>query len=280
VPVIGDATQLHQVAMNLCTNALQAMEGSGKLTVTLAAIDLETERVFQHGTLAPGPYVRLTVEDSGPGMDEATLARVFEPFFTTKEVGKGTGLGLSLVYGIVTDSGGAIDVTSSLGRGSAFAIYLPRVDTSVETDQAESPVPRGRGERVLVVDDEETLLAVTCEMLARLGYTPVAFADGQAALAEFDSGAERFDAVITDEVMPSLTGTELAELLHRRRPELPVLLVSGYIGPMMTERAAAAGIAEILKKPVQSRELADSLARALRKNLSIVTVRSRPEMGT
>jgi CheY-like chemotaxis protein len=271
LPVIGDATQLHQVAMNLCTNALQAMDGSGRLAVTLAATELEAERMFQHGTLAPGPYVRLTVEDSGPGMDEATLARIFEPFFTTKEVGKGTGLGLSLVYGIVTDAGGAIDVTSKLGSGSAFTIYLPRADASIEaTDPSESPTRRGNGERVLVVDDEEALLAVTSEVLARLGYRTATFSDGRAALAEFESDPGRFDAVIADEVMPYLTGTELAERLHRRRAQLPVVLVSGYIGPMMAERAAAAGIAEILKKPVQSRELAAALARALERAKKLV----------
>jgi signal transduction histidine kinase/ActR/RegA family two-component response regulator len=262
--VIGDATQLHQVAMNLCTNALQALEGTGRLSVTLEATDLERERVFQHGTLAPGRYVRLSVEDSGPGMDEATLARIFEPFFTTKEVGKGTGLGLALVYGIVTDSGGTIDVSSEPGRGSAFTIYLPRADAPIEADEAsKGPVPRGHGERVLIVDDEEALLAVTAEVLAGLGYRPATFSEGRAALAEFAADPARFDAVITDEVMPEITGTQLAELLHRRRPDLPVLLVSGYIGPLMAERTAAAGIAEILKKPVQARELAAALARAL-----------------
>ena len=264
MPVVGDATQLHQVAMNLCTNALQAMEGSGRLVVTLAATELEIEGVFQHATLAPGPYVRLTVEDSGPGMDEATLGRIFEPFFTTKEVGKGTGLGLSLVYSIVSDAGGAIDVTSKPGRGSAFTIYLPRVGASIEAaDQGEGPAPRGHGERVLVVDDEETLLAVTSEALARLGYRPTTFSEGRGALAEFEADPGRFDAVITDEVMPDLTGTQLAELLHRRRADVPIVLVSGYVGPMMAERAAAAGIAEILKKPVQSREIAAALARVL-----------------
>src|SRR5205823_11299124 len=136
-------------------------------------------------------------------------------------------------------------------------------------DPEEAPVARGRGERVLVVDDEEALLAVTSELLARLGYRPTACADGRSALAEFESGPERFDAVLTDEVMPGLTGTALAQLLHQRRHTLPIVLVSGYIGPMMSERAAAAGVAEILKKPVQSRELAAALERGLRKTPSL-----------
>jgi CheY-like chemotaxis protein len=265
IPVIGDATQLHQVAMNLCTNALQAMEGSGSLAVTLDATDLKAEQVFQHGRLAPGSYARLCVADSGPGMDDATLGRIFEPFFTTKAVGKGTGLGLSQVYSIVTDAGGAIDVTSTPGSGATFTIYLPRVDAPIEADQGERAAPRGHGERVLVVDDEEALLAVTSEVLAKVGYRATPFSDGRSALAEFESDPGHFDAVITDEVMPHLTGTELAELLRRRRPNVPIVLVSGYIGPMMAERAAAAGVTEILKKPVQSRELAAALARALEK---------------
>ena len=214
----------------------------------------------------PGAMRGCMVEDSGSGMDAATLTRLFEPFFTTKEVGKGTGLGLSLVYGIVTDSAGAIDVTSTQGHGSCFAIYLPRVDSPVVAgDDAEVPVVRGNGERVLVVDDEEALMAVTSETLKRLGYEPAAFPDGAAALAEFESHPGRFDAVITDEVMPGLTGTDLARSLRRHRRDLPIMLVSGYIGPMMSERALAAGVDAILKKPVQSRELAATLARVLKR---------------
>jgi PAS domain S-box-containing protein len=264
--VVGDPTQLHQIMMNLCTNAIHAMGERGTLLVTLESADIDADRVFQHTTLHTGRYARLTVEDSGSGMDQATLARLFEPFFTTKEVGKGTGLGLSLVYGIVTDSAGAIDVTSAPGRGSCFAIYLPRVDSPVMAeDDAEAPMVRGNGERVLVVDDEEALMAVTSETLKRLGYEPAAFPDGAAALAEFEAEPGRFDAVITDEVMPGLTGTDLAGSLRRRRRDLPIVLVSGYIGPMMSERALAAGVDAILKKPVQSRELAAALARVLKR---------------
>ena len=271
--VVGDPTQLHQIMMNLCTNGIHAMGHSGTLRVTLDAVEVDTDRVFTHTTLPPGSYARVRVEDTGSGMDSATLARLFEPFFTTKEVGKGTGLGLSLVYGIVTDSGGAIDVTSTPGKGSCFAIFLPRVESPAVVDQpSEAPIPRGRGERVLVVDDEEALMAVTSEVLKRLGYAPTAVADGTAALAAFDAAGGHFDALITDEVMPGLTGTELAAALRARKAELPILLVSGYIGPMMTERALAAGVNAILKKPVQSREIASALARVLgRRDISAVT---------
>ncbi len=262
--VVGDETQLHQVTMNLCTNAIHAMGEGGTLRVTLEPADVAAERTLAHATLRAGAYARLTVEDTGSGMDEATLERVFEPFFTTREVGKGTGLGLSLVYGIVTDSGGAIDATSTPGRGSRFAIYLPRVDApALAGDAAAGPIQRGRGERVLVVDDEEALVAVTSEVLKHLGYEPLGCPDGSAALAAFEAGG--IDAVIADEVMPGLTGTELARALRGRRADLPIILMSGYSGPMLSERALAAGITEVLKKPVQSRELAGALARVLKR---------------
>ncbi len=264
IHVIGDTTQLHQVLMNLCTNAIQAMDQSGTLRVTLDTMDLLEPRTLAHGSLPPGAYAALSVADTGAGMDDATIARIFEPFFTTKEVGKGTGLGLSLVYGIVTDSGGAIDVASRPGRGSTFAIYLPRVESALPAAEEEkTPLPRGNGQRIVVIDDEAPLVAVTTEVLSRLGYQPVGFSNGRDALAELEAAPARFDAVITDEVMPGLSGTELAARLRRLRPDLPIVLVSGYIGPMMSARAHAAGVSRILKKPVQSRETASALAELL-----------------
>jgi nitrogen-specific signal transduction histidine kinase/CheY-like chemotaxis protein len=264
--VFGDPTQLHQVLMNLCTNAIQAMGECGVLRVHLETADLSAERGLSHGVLQAGSYARLKVADTGPGMDEAVIARAFEPFFTTKEIGKGTGLGLSLVYGIVIDSGGGIDVTSAVGQGTTFTIWLPLVDAPAEVaDTDRGPVSRGHGERVLVVDDEESLVAVTSEVLAQLGYEPVGFSDSGTALAEFESAPDRFDAAITDEVMPGLTGTEFAALLRRRRSDLPIVLVSGYLGPMLAERARIAGVTGILKKPVQTREMAEALAQALRR---------------
>jgi PAS domain S-box-containing protein len=262
--VIGDATQMHQVVMNLCSNAIQAMSGGGTLRVALETTDVSAERVLSHGTLAPGRYVRLTVEDSGSGMDEATLSRIFEPFFTTKEMGQGTGLGLALVYAIVTDSGGAIDVKSAPQQGSTFTIYGPLAEVALAaSDDTAAAPPRGNGERVLLVDDEVPLLVATAEVLSRLGYEPVSFSDGHAALAAFDAAPGRFDVVITDEVMPGLTGTGLASVLRRRRVDLPIVLVSGYSGPILTQQALSAGVSELLTKPLQSREIATTLARVL-----------------
>jgi PAS domain S-box-containing protein len=261
--VIGDATQLHQVVMNLCSNAIQATS-AGTLRVALEAVELPAERALSNGTLRPGHYVRLTVEDSGTGMDAATLARIFEPFFTTKELGRGTGLGLSLVYAIVTDAGGAIDVHSILEQGSTFTIYLPRAQGApVSTEEAAIPLQRGNGERVLLVDDEANVLAMTAQVLSRLGYQPVSFSDSHAALAAFNAAPRSFDAVVTDDVMPGLTGTGLASVLHQQRRELPILLVSGYNGPILAQRALAAGVSELIVKPLQSRDIAAALARAL-----------------
>jgi PAS domain S-box-containing protein len=265
--IVGDATQLHQVVMNVSSNAIQAMNGAGTLRVALDAADLHAERALSHGTLRPGRYVRLTIQDSGSGMDPATLERIFEPFFTTKEVGRGTGLGLALVYAIVTDAGGAIDVHSALERGSTFIIYLARAEAAlVAPGEASPPLPRGKGERVLLVEDEESLLALTAEVLARLGYQPVCFSDSHAALAAFEAEPRSFDVVITDDVMPGLTGTGLATLLRRQRPDLPIVLVSGYIAPTLTRQGLAAGVSELLAKPLQSRQIAATLARLLHRH--------------
>jgi CheY-like chemotaxis protein len=264
--VVGDSTQLHQVAMNLCTNAIHAMGSGGTLSVLLDAVELEREVVFTHDVLAAGRYARLVVADTGEGMDAATLARIFEPFFTTKEIGRGTGLGLSLVYGIVADSGGAIHVTSEPGRGSRFEIHLPRVDGGEDEEPVQAPIARGRGERVLLVDDEKPLLIMTAELLTRLGYEPAAFSDPRSALASLEAMPSAYDIVLTDEMMPGLTGTALAQAARKARPDLPVILVSGYTGVAAGEVAAGAGVTEVLRKPVQSRELAAALAHALARN--------------
>jgi nitrogen-specific signal transduction histidine kinase/CheY-like chemotaxis protein len=262
--VVGDATQLHQVVMNLCSNAIQAMSGAGTLRVALETEYIPAERALSHDTLRAGLYARLTVEDSGCGMNEATLARIFEPFFTTKEIGRGTGLGLSLVYAIVTDLAGAIDVKSTVGQGSTFAVYLPLAEVAPPgTVGAGRRQPRGSGERVLLIDDEAPVLAASAEVLSRLGYEPVSFSDSHVALAAFEAAPGNFDVVLTDDLMPGLTGTELARVVRLRRPELPIVLVTGYSGPLLTQQALAAGVTELLTKPLQSRTIAMALARVL-----------------
>jgi PAS domain S-box-containing protein len=262
--VIGDATYLHQVAMNLCTNAVQAMERGGTLGVILECVEVNESRALSRGLLHSGSYVRLTVRDTGVGIPPAVLERMFDPFFTTKGVGRGTGLGLSLVDGIVSDLGGAIDVTTKAGEGTTFEIWLPVAgETAIPHLAAASPLPRGKGETVMIVDDERSLVALAEEITAQLGYEPVGFDSSRAALEAFSAQPQRFDAVLTDEAMPDLVGTELASEIRRLRPAIPIILMSGYGGAQLTNRAAEIGVNEVLRKPLHRRDLAESLARAL-----------------
>ena len=262
--VIGDATHLHQVAMNLFTNAVQAMEHGGVLRVVLERVGLSEKLSVARGTLAPGPYARLIVSDTGTGIAPTVLERMFDPFFTTKGVGEGTGLGLSLVHGIVTDLGGAIDVKTQAGAGTRFEIWLPIAgEISTPPKEAIGEPPRGNGETVMVVDDERALLALAEETLAELGYEPVGFDSSAAALAAFRAEPERFDLIITDEAMPDRTGTELAREIMQCRADIPIILVSGLGGTQLAKAAAASGVSELLRKPLQRRDLAESLARIL-----------------
>lgn len=263
--VIGDATRLHQVTMNLCTNAMQVMtHHGGTLSVTLECVVLTETRTVSRGTLAPHDYVRLVIGDTGAGIAPEVLERIFDPFFTTKGVGEGTGLGLSLVHGIVSDLGGGIDVISKIGEGTRFEIWLPVTgETCKPAFEEERALPQGHGQTVMVVDDEQTLVALSEEMLARLGYEPVGFESSAAALRAFQAQPQRFDLILTDEAMPELTGIDLARETHRLRPELPVVLMSGYGGTQLTARAAANGVSAVLRKPLRSRELAETLARVL-----------------
>ncbi len=262
--VVGDATQLHQVAMNLCTNALQAMEHGGVLTVALEKVAVPERRLLSHGTLLPGPYVRLSVGDTGSGIPPAVLERMFDPFFTTKGVGDGTGLGLSLVHGIVADFGGAIDVKTQAGAGTSFTVWLPASgETPRLLAEPVGELPQGNGETVMIVDDQRSLVALAEETLAALGYEPAGFDSSVAALQAFRAEPQRFDLVLTDETMPDLSGVELAREIRRVRPELPIVLMSGYSGAQLTERARAVGVAEVLRKPLVRRDIAEALGRAL-----------------
>ena len=264
--IVGDATQLHQVAMNLCTNAVQAMEDGGVLEVRLDREEVTKDRTLSHGSLRPGAYVRLGVSDTGRGIPPRVLDRMFDPFFTTKGVGEGTGLGLSLVHGLVADLGGAIDVRSTVGRGTTFTIWLPiSGEASAPPVELAAELPRGDGQTVMIVDDENALVALGEEILAELGYEPVGFTSSTAALEAFREAPQRFDLVLTDETMPELVGTALAEeILHMRR-DIPLVLMSGFSGTHLLERAGAIGIREVLRKPLQRKDIAESFARIFAK---------------
>ena len=260
--VTGDATEVQQVVMNLCTNAAHAMDERGTLEVTLDTVAISRERTLTHGALGRGAYVRLAVRDTGRGMDAATMERIFEPFFTTRPVGGGTGLGLSTVHGIVTHRGGALNVSSRPGHGSCFEAYWPQ--RMAPADVAEAPAVAasgGNGEAVLLVDDEAALVRMGEDMLAALGYEPVGFEAPGAALAAFRADPDRFDLALLDEVMPGMTGRELAAALHEIRPGLPIVLMTGRPGAVPADCLGAAR--EVLAKPLRSASLAEGLARHL-----------------
>jgi PAS domain S-box-containing protein len=262
----GDPTQVHQVLMNLGTNAVQAMSSGGTLSVSLEVRHFDAPRPATIGIIAAGDCVVLEVADTGAGIPPDIVDRIFDPFFTTKDVGVGTGLGLSLVHGIVTDVGGAIDVASIPGSGSAFAVYFPRSgDAPQPSTQDEPALPRGNGQRVLIVDDEEPLVRLAARTLEELGYVPLGFHSSAAALAAFRAAPEGFDALVTDERMPGMPGSALIREVRRIRSSIPIVLMSGYVGGAVARRARDSGADEVLKKPLSARELATSLARVLQK---------------
>jgi PAS domain S-box-containing protein len=262
--VMCDPIYLHQVTMNLCTNAIQAMDGDGVLKVALRRVELVAPRQLSRGSLAPGDYVQLTVIDTGAGIPPATLERIFDPFFTTKRVGEGTGLGLSVVHGIVADLGGAVDVSSTIGTGTRFDIWLP------VSGEAEMPaiapseaLPHGKGETLMIVDDERPLVALAEEIVAGLGYEPVGFVSSRVALDAFRAAPYRFDAILTDESMPDLIGMELARQIRTLRPSIPIILMSGHGDAQLASRAEEVGVDEVLHKPLHGRDIAHALANLL-----------------
>ena len=260
----GDPTQIHQVVMNLATNGIQAMDAGGTLRVSLGRTRVDTQHIATTGTIAGGDYIVLKVGDSGSGIPPGILDRIFDPFFSTKEVGVGTGLGLSLVHGIVTEVGGAINVETKVGAGSVFTVYLPRDGEVRDGPKDEQPeLPRGDRQRILVVDDEEPLVHLATETLRELGYMPIGFTSSTDALAAFRFDPKQFDAVITDERMPGISGSALIREMRGIRRSIPILLVSGFVGGLVVGRAYNSGATEVLKKPLSAQELATSLARVL-----------------
>jgi nitrogen-specific signal transduction histidine kinase/FixJ family two-component response regulator len=266
--VMGDPTQVHQVLMNLLTNAVQAMPSGGTLRVSLDRIHLQAPRAVTTGSIAAREYVAMDVSDSGSGIPAEIFEKIFDPFFTTKEVGVGTGLGLSLVHGIVTGLGGAIDVATTVGKGSAFKVYLPLAGDVAVSSKPRKRLDRktgrmGRG-RVMVIDDEEALVRLATETLTELGYSTVGFTASAKAIEAFLADPEQFDAVITDESMPGASGSELIRKMRALRPTIPILLVSGYLSATVIERAREAGASEVLKKPLSARQLQMAVERVLR----------------
>ncbi|MEO7338820.1 MAG: ATP-binding protein [Caldimonas sp.] len=265
--VSGDATRLQQVLMNLCTNAWHALaSGLGRIEVGLERVDLDGSSAELAGVTGAGPYAHFWVSDTGRGIDAAVRKRMFEPFFTTRTKEGGTGLGLSVVQGIVTAHHGAISVESELGAGSTFHVHLPLVAEGVDVPAlpalAEAP-PDGHGKRVLCVDDDEVILLMVERLLKMHNFEVTAFSRPADAVAALEDDAARYDAVVTDQDMPEMSGVELACAVHRIAPRLPVLLSTGYVSAELTAHAQAAGVRELLRKEASYQELPGALERVL-----------------
>jgi CheY-like chemotaxis protein len=238
-------------------------EAGGVLAVHLEAVDVDATAAALHPELHPGPYARITVHDTGHGITPEVRERIFEPFFTTKGVGEGTGMGLAVVHGIVANHGGAITVESIPGHGTTFAVYLPCTTPIADPSKpSEVPLPHGHG-RVLLIDDEPPLVRMGQDMLLSLGYDVVACTSAQEALEVFRGAPHRFDLVITDQTMPTMTGVTLTHALRRMRHDIPIILCTGYSHTVNAETAAAQGIDAFLFKPITLHDLAQTIQRVL-----------------
>lgn len=262
--VRADPTELHQVLVNLCTNAGHAMrEGGGQLEIKLDRVTADESLIRRNPELRPGTYVRVTVRDTGTGMGPDVASRAFDPFFTTKRVGTGSGMGLAVVHGIVAHSNGAIAMDSKDGEGTTISVYLPAVDCVVLGPVAdEKPAPVGV-ETILLVDDESMLTELGQMSLERLGYSVVSFEDSRRALEAFEATPDVFDLLMTDQTMPRLTGLELTKRVRLVRPDLPVVLCTGFSGAITEEEAKAEGVSAFLRKPYDVHELSSTVRRVL-----------------
>ena len=262
--VMTDPTHVNQILMNLCTNAAHAMgENGGILDVSLEKVENGSDVGGRFAGLSPGPYLRLTVSDNGHGMTPEVKERIFDPYFTTKEKGEGTGLGLAMVHGIVKSHGGTTTVYSEPEMGSTFHVYLPIMETEIGQDMGtEETVPTG-SERILFVDDEQPIVDIAKQMVEQLGYTVVTKTSSLEALELFRTKPDEFDLVITDMTMPHMTGEELANELMFIRPDIPIILCTGFSRRVTEKKAKAMGIQAFVLKPILRQELAETIRRVL-----------------
>jgi CheY-like chemotaxis protein/two-component sensor histidine kinase len=263
--VLADATQIHQIVMNLGTNAWHAMKGrSGRLEVKLENFEVDADFAKTQLHVRPGNFVRLSVSDTGKGMDRATINRIFEPFFTTKPPDEGTGLGLSVVHGIMQGHDGAITVYSQPGEGTTFNLYFPAIGGEIlDLETHATPIPLGKGELILIVDDEEPLVLLAKRILVWLGYVVETQTSVAEALELVRNGPGRFDLVITDLTMPAMSGIDFAQQLTQIRPGLPVILTTGYPGSLKLEQVREMGIRELLLKPPTIQSMGTMVHRVL-----------------
>jgi hypothetical protein len=265
-PIKADPGQLEQVLVNLAVNARDAMPRGGRLRVDTANIDVDSTYASARPGLRPGAYVRLRVSDTGTGMDQATIDRVFEPFFTTKAKGHGTGLGLATVYGIITQAGGTIQIYSEPGLGTTISALFPATQEAPKPRLAATAAPsaqQGRGETILLVEDEQSLRVLANRILTRHGYHVHQAMSGPDAVEHAADLAHTIDLLLTDVVMPDMLGTEVAENVHRHRPGVPVVFMSGYAQPILDSHGATDPQMNILEKPFTESTLLARVFQAL-----------------
>lgn len=258
--IMADPTEIHQVIMNFCTNSLHAMEKTGGiLTVELEPVDADKIDLLGHPDLKPGPHLRLMVSDTGCGIEPYHLDRIFDPYFTTKKKGTGTGLGLAVVHGIIKNHGGSVNVKSDPGKGTTMTVYFPRLDSIINQEPlVPEALPTGT-ETILFVDDELALVDIEKIMLQRLGYRVVSDSSSVSALKIFKEKPDQFDIVITDMTMPEMTGIELAREISEARPDIPIILCTGYNNSVTDDKVKEAGIDLLLLKPVEIKDLAEAI---------------------
>ena len=267
--IIADPTQFHQLMINLCTNAVQAMHNKGVLELSLTEVNLTDQDLSNQLGKKPGEYIRLSLTDTGEGIDPAIIDRIFDPFYTTREVGQGTGVGLSIVHGIVESYSGFITVKSELGKGSAFHVFFPKAEEMpIDDDIEESRTLPTGNERILFVDDEKLIAKMFGTMIERLGYKVTTMTRSPEALKTFKSQPDDFDLIITDMAMPDLTGKDLATELLKIRPDIPIILCTGYSSIISKESAKEMGIREFCMKPIDWKQLATTVRKVLDENVS------------
>lgn len=264
IPIIGDAVMINQSLINICTNSAQAMEDTGgQIKINVEKKYMDSHDLKMHSALDQGPYLKIRIQDSGPGIENSIIDRIFDPYFTTKAVGKGTGMGLSIVHGIVQHHKGVVTVKSKLGKGASFTILIPVTDKTVEPGVIkEKSIPHGKG-KILFVDDEEAILKLVKKHLNRLGYKVKTTSKPGKALKKFKSHPEKYNLVITDMTMPQMTGLQLSKELREIRPDLPIIVCSGYSPLIDKEKAKKLNISGYLMKPVAMYDLAEMIQKLL-----------------
>jgi len=264
LPILANATQVHQIVMNLCTNAFHVMElTGGTLTIVLKNTVVSQSEIQHLPDVSPGNYVQLTIGDTGPGIPPEIRDKIFDPYFTTKNVGKGTGMGLAIVNGIVKNYGGFIVIDSQEGKGTFFQIYIPAVERAECIEQIETRAIAKGNERILLVDDEEIVAEMGRSVLEYLGYTVTVCTNSIEALRVFQNAELPFDVILTDQTMPGMTGLDLAQRILALRPDIPIIICTGYSSTLSEEKALAVGVRGFAMKPLAIHDISQLIRKVI-----------------